>query len=475
MSFTDFWFYPKTAVFLLLLVFIQLAFRRRETIAGTLSKLLLLGYCFYTLFYYNWRFAACLTAVILITYVSAILVERAQENAQRPVMVVSIVILLVILGFFKYLNFFAGTFAHAVEMTWTDLNIVLPLGISFYIFSAISYLVDVYWGLITADQNILNVALFLAFFPKLVCGPIVKGRDFMPQLRQYRRMTWESFCAGIQIFVFGLFKKIVIADHLGVFVDDVFRVPVAYNTGTVIWAALSYSLQIYFDFSGYSDMAVGLAKMLGYELKPNFNLPYIATDVSDFWSRWHISLSDWFKEYVYFPLGGSRKGAVRTYFNLFIVMLISGLWHGAGWTFIAWGALYGLWNCVHRLLKTHNIRLPRAVAMPVTFVLVSLLWVIFRATSFENAAQMFVGMFTIHTGLNQPYTWTFFAIGVLLVAEILAVRKNKKTDSPVALVNGYYPQGDLSTVKGLTAFFTICGLIIILGYFGQTYFIYGNF
>ena len=352
MSFTDFWFYPKTAVLLVILLIVQALFRRRATVANTLSKLLLLAYSFYTLIFYNWQFAVYLGGVVLITYVAAILVDHFEKNVKKRTMVLSIVLLLLILGIFKYLNFFAGSFARVAGLAWTDLNIVLPLGISFYIFSAISYIVDVYWGLLPADRNLLNVALFLAFFPKLTCGPIVKGRDFLPQLQQYRHITRAGFEQGIQIFAFGLFKKMVLADHLGVFVDDVFRVPVAYNTGSIIWSALSYSLQIYFDFSGYSDMAVGLSKILGYELPRNFNLPYIAHDVSDFWGRWHISLSDWFKTYVYIPLGGSRKGKGRTYFNLFIVMLLSGLWHGAGWTFIAWGGFYGAWNCIHRLLNT---------------------------------------------------------------------------------------------------------------------------
>lgn len=475
MSFTDFWFYPKTAVLLVILLIVQALFRRRATVANTLSKLLLLAYSFYTLIFYNWQFAVYLGGVVLITYVAAILVDHFEKNVKKRTMVLSIVLLLLILGIFKYLNFFAGSFARVAGLAWTDLNIVLPLGISFYIFSAISYIVDVYWGLLPADRNLLNVALFLAFFPKLTCGPIVKGRDFLPQLQQYRHITRAGFEQGIQIFAFGLFKKMVLADHLGVFVDDVFRVPVAYNTGSIIWSALSYSLQIYFDFSGYSDMAVGLSKILGYELPRNFNLPYIAHDVSDFWGRWHISLSDWFKTYVYIPLGGSRKGKGRTYFNLFIVMLLSGLWHGAGWTFIAWGGFYGAWNCIHRLLKTHHVKVTGILAVPGTFVLVSLLWVVFRALSFHNAAQMFAGMFTVHTGLNQPYYWTFFAIGILIFAELIAVHKAGQTENSSDSIDGFYPIQDLRSVKGLTLFFTLCGLIIILGYFGKTYFIYGQF
>lgn len=352
-------------------------------------------------------------------------------------------------------------------------KIILPIGISFYTFTALSYLIDVYRGDYEPEKNIINFFLFICFFPKVTAGPIVRGKEFFPQLHDYKGVTKIGFEEGIQIFCFGLFKKIVIADHLGVFVDDVFHAPVAFNTGTVIWAALSYSLQIYFDFSGYSDMAIGISKICGFDFTANFNLPYVATDVSDFWKRWHISLSSWIKDYLYIPLGGSRKGEERTYLNLLIVMFVSGLWHGAGWTFIAWGVLYGVWNCIHRAFKKNNIKFSNAVAVPVTFILVSLLWVIFRASSFSNAAAMFKGIFTIHTGISQPYTWTFFAVVVMIIAEILAWKKAKKEEAEV--VNGYYPVMDLSKFWNLVIFFTFIGLTIILGYYGNTAFIYGKF
>lgn len=307
----------------------------------------------------------------------------------------------------------------------------------------------------------------------MTAGPIVRGKEFLPQVHGYKGITKQGFEEGIQIFCFGLFKKMVIADHLGVFVDDVFHAPVAFNTGTVIWAALSYSLQIYFDFSGYSDMVIGISKICGFDFSANFNLPYVATDVSDFWKRWHISLSSWLKDYLYIPLGGSRKGETRTYLNLLIVMFVSGLWHGAGWTFILWGVLYGVWNCIHRALKKHGVEIHKAVAIPGTYIFVSLLWVIFRASSFSIVAATFKGMFTIHTGISQPYTWTFFAVAVLIIAETKAWKKAKKEGTTV--VNGYYPVMDLSKFWNLVIFFTFIGLTIILGYYGNTAFIYGKF
>ena len=353
------------------------------------------------------------------------------------------------------------------------------MGISFYIFSALAYLIDVYREEYKAEKSILNVALYIAFFPKLTAGPIVRGKDFFPQVREYRGVELKAFEAGIQIFVFGLFKKIVLADHLGVFVDDVFFAPAAYNTGTVILAAISYSLQIYFDFSGYSDMAIGIAKILGFDFKPNFNLPYIAQNVSEFWKRWHISLSSWFQDYLYIPLGGSRKGEARTYLNLMIVMLLSGLWHGAGWTFILWGALHGVASCVNKAVGKNLKALGKYANILITFIFVTMFWVVFRADSIETAWKVWSGMFTAHTGISQPYTWSFVAVICLVIGTVAAFiysRKKGTVDKRGnAVVDGFYPVLDLTKIWCLVAFFTFCGLTIILGYYGNTAFIYGAF
>jgi alginate O-acetyltransferase complex protein AlgI len=472
MSFTDFGFYPKTVLIFLIIIVVQFLFRNKTWVAGGISKIILLAYSFYTLFYYDYRYALVLLMVILTTYSFALLIDKSQGKRRSVVTTIGVVLLVCVLGVFKYFNFFATTICSVIGASWTDKNIILPLGISFYIFSAISYLLDVDWKVMEADKNIINVALFLAFFPKLACGPIVKGRDFLPQLQAYRKIEWKNFCEGIQIFVFGFFKKIVLADHLGTFVDDVFFSPTAYNTGTVILAAISYSLQIYFDFSGYSDMAIGISKILGYDFPLNFNLPYLAKNVSDFWKRWHMSLSSWFQEYLYIPLGGNRKGKIRTYINLMLVMVISGLWHGAGWTFIVWGLLHGLFSCINKAVSKKN-NAPIFLQTVLTFIVVTLLWVIFRADNMENAIQVMKSMFTIHMGINQPYTWSFFACLILIIAMVMAYKKSVASEENN--VSGYYPIQDLSTMKGLTIFFVVCGLCIILGYFGETYFIYGAF
>lgn len=381
---------------------------------------------------------------------------------------------------FKYAGFFVNSVRYVAGMDSVTIDIILPLGISFYTFSALSYLIDIYRGDYHAERNILYVILFIVFFPKLTAGPIVRGRDFFKQVRNYRGIEKASLLEGVQIFSFGLFKKIVLADHLGVFVDDVFYAPNAYDTFTVVLGVISYSLQIYFDFSGYSDMAIGISKALGFDFKPNFNLPYMASGMSDFWRRWHISLSSWFKDYVYIPLGGNRKGVARTYLNIIIVMLLSGLWHGAGWTFIAWGALHAVASCLEKLLKKYLDGLGAVVNIVLTFVVVTLLWVQFRADSFSKAIDVWKGVFTIHDGINQPYTWSFLAIAVIIVASVIAWLHSKRmanlqSDNSYFMINGFYPILNLSKFWHLVVFITFCGLTVIMGYFGNTAFIYGQF
>lgn len=424
----------------------------------------------------DWRFCVCVALVTAVTYAAGRWIE---ENCSPWRLGVGCAVLILFLGYFKYAGFFINSFRRLFGLDTVILKIILPLGISFYVFSAVSYLIDVYRGDYPAERNLLYVALYIAFFPKLTAGPIVRGKDFFPQVKDYRGCEWKAAITGIQIFVFGLFKKIVLADRLGVFVDDVFRVPMAFNTGTVILAVVSYSLQIYFDFSGYSDMAIGISKILGFDFEPNFNLPYISRNVSEFWNRWHISLSTWFRDYLYIPLGGSRKGAVRTCVNLIIVMLVSGLWHGAGWTFVAWGALHGMANCVNRALDDRMKALGTVINVAITFITTTMLWVVFRADSLLTAISVYKGMLTVHGGINQPYTWFFFAALCLFVGTAVAIwrsRANHCVDKHGSLkVNGFYPTLGLTKLWELVVFFSFCGITILLGYFGNTAFIYGAF
>ena len=446
---------------------------------------------------YDIRFCICMTGVILITYFAGSGIERAQGKARHRLTVLTVTVLLAILGVFKYLNFFMSTAFMLVGRTWADLKIILPLGISFYIFSAIGYVLDVSWGNLKAERSLLDMALFLSFFPKQVCGPIVNARDFLPQLKEDRRITLKGLEMGAQIFVFGLFKKIVLADRLAVFVDDVFYAPAAYGTATIWLAVFSYFLQLYFDFSGYSDMAVGISKMFGYDLARNFNLPLIARNVEEFWDRWHISLSSWLNQYLFNPVAMKCKRAMvkwpketrrkyknlPTYFALMLTFLLSGLWHGAGFTFIVWGLLNGLLSVVHSVRAAYmkkrrggasTSQMPWVIAQILAnYFVLNLIQVFFRAESLAQAGYIFKRMFSVQGGVEQPYAWSFVAAAVLLTATLTACRHAKKRG--LQEVEGYYPLVDLGTMRGLTIFFIACGATIMFAYFGETYFIYGKF
>lgn len=414
------------------------------------------------------RFCVATLITTLVVYGLGRLISCPGIHKPKVFLVIGIVYLVGILLFYKYANFFMEEFSSVWGIRQNSLRFVIPIGLSYYTFSSITYLVDLYRRKIEEEKNFVDVALFIAFFPKLTAGPIAKAREFLPQLKNYQGVGIKNLEAGVQIFVFGLFKKIVLADHLGVFVDDVFWAPSAYHSATVIWAAISYSLQIYLDFSGYSDMAIGVAKTMGIEIPANFNMPYVAGNISEFWKRWHISLSSFLQEYVYYPLGGNRKGKARTYVNLMLVMLISGIWHGNGATFLVWGFLHGCASCVHRAVrdKIPIGKLAKGVGIAWNFAIVTLFWVFFRATDLANAFAVIKGMFLYQDGIRQPYLWSFFATIVCLVATGVACKRDK---------NGFYPIMKLNSIKSWTLFFVFAGITIMLGYFGNTAFIYGGF
>ena len=358
--------------------------------------LLLASYFFYG--YWDWRFCFLLLFVTVSSYLTA---KFAQNKA---VYLTGIVIPLVVLGFFKYFNFFLSSLSALVGHDLGALKIILPVGISFYTFQALSYVIDAHRGKIAVERDFIKLALYISFFPQLVAGPIVRAADFLPQLREDRRVTLPNILYGMQLFVFGLFKKIVIADHISVFIDDVYAKPAAFHWTALLLAAVSYSIQIYFDFSGYSDMAIGCAKCLGYDFRKNFNLPYLSQNVTEFWRRWHISLSAWLKEYLYIPLGGNRKGGRRTLVNLFLTMLLGGLWHGADWTFVFWGGLNGLALCAHKALsrkKRGTGTAGQLFCVILTFCFITLTWVFFRADSFPVAWALIKGVVTLQDGVRH--------------------------------------------------------------------------
>ena len=437
--------------------------------------LLLASYVFYG--WWNWKCCFLMLGLTVVAYVCAAAYEK---DGRKLWVTLGVIAPLVILGIFKYFNFFVDSFCALLGIARAgSLNILLPVGISFYTFQSLSYTIDVYRGKLPAEKSFVNVALYIAFFPQLVAGPIVKAGEYLPQLREDRNISLSNLQQGVQFFALGLFKKVVLADNISAFVDAVYDCPAAFHAVTVLLAVAAYSIQIYCDFSGYSDMAVGCAKCLGYDLPRNFNLPYISKNVTEFWKRWHISLSTWLMEYLYFPLGGNRKGTVRRYINLMLTMLIGGLWHGASWTFVAWGGLHGLALCVHKLfLKAAQGRekkdnaLLSALSVLGTFCFVSLCWVFFRAGDFATAMRVFQAIFTWQQGVIHLSSWAILGLACVALATLAAVLRGRKRGGPI---DGFYPQVKLSTIPGLLVFFLFVGLTLGLAYTGENPFIYFQF
>jgi alginate O-acetyltransferase complex protein AlgI len=417
----------------------------------------------------------------VVAYVSAVLIET---TGNKICIYAGVIIPLAVLGIFKYFNFFVSSFSTVWGIrNAATLKIILPVGISFYTFQSLSYTIDVYRKKIRAVRDFYKLALYISFFPQLVAGPIVRASDFIPQLDEDRNVSFANLKKGLQIFIFGLFKKIVIADWLSVFVDDVFSTPAAFHAISIILAIIGYSIQIYFDFSGYSDMAVGCAKCLGYDFVKNFNMPYAAVNLTDFWHRWHISLSGWLKEYLYIPLGGNRKGPLRMYFNQMITMLLGGLWHGANWTFVAWGALHGIALCLHKYYSgiMKKIKSQKkmgkcleisylALSGLITYVFVCFCWIFFRAENFHKAKQIILAIAGWQKGIIQLYVWVPVAMTVLISAVIAAIIKRRGEH-----VNGFYPILDLDKIPNLIIFFTVIGIIAGFSYTGANPFIYFQF
>lgn len=345
------------------------------------------------LFFYGWKrpvYLLIMFASIGIDYVHGILVERAKADGNdkraRRFVAQSVVFNLLLLGFFKYWDFIAGSL-HAVGLGFMPvLGLELPVGISFYTFQTMSYTIDVYRGDAKAQRNIVNFGTFVTLFPQLIAGPILKYKDLADQIDE-RDYPVERFAAGTQIFVVGLAKKVLLANNLGALWEAYKAMPVSQLTTLGAWlGVLAFALQLYFDFSGYSDMAVGLGRMLGFEFLGNFNYPYLAKSITDFWRRWHISLSSWFRDYLYIPLGGSRVGKGRLVFNLMVVWGATGIWHGANWNFLLWGLYYGVLLVLEKVVWGKSLeRLPGWVRHGYTLLLVLVGWALF---SLENFAQL---------------------------------------------------------------------------------------
>ncbi len=356
-----------------------------------------------SLFYaaWDWRYLGLLALISVIDYVCAEKIHATEANHTRKTWVVfSVVSNLAILAYFKYCNFFLDNLNNVFGLHFPYQEILLPAGISFYTFKSMSYTIDVYRRHIKPCANYVDYAMFITFFPELIAGPIVRASVFLPQMARPPGPTWARLRVGLGFFALGMLKKRVIADHLAAFVDPIFAAPEVYSATSVWLAVLAYALQIYCDFSGYTDMAIGCAKMIGYDLPENFLMPYLSPNITVFWRRWHMTLSFWLRDYLYIPLGGNRKGVGRQYLNLFLTMLLGGLWHGASWNFILWGAMHGAALAFH---KKWMEWFPKGAMPPflggiLTFLFAVLLWIPFRAPDFATSVAIFTRLFTPDAG-----------------------------------------------------------------------------
>lgn len=378
-------------------------------------------------FYAWWRvdFLGLLFLTTAFAYVIGQKVSQHRGTARgRTYLTIGVVGCLGVLGIFKYLNFFLDSFAVLLGTDAAGLGIhwrlILPIGISFYVFQALSYLIDVHRGDAKADAPFIDFAAFIALFPQLIAGPILRYKDLEDQFRE-RTHSVEMFCDGFARFMIGLAKKVILADAVAPLADLAFATE---NPGMALaWAgAIAYMLQLYFDFSGYSDMAIGLGKMMGFNFLENFRFPYISKSITEFWRRWHISLSNWLRDYLYISLGGNRKGPGRTYFNLMAVMVLGGLWHGANWTFVLWGFWHGGLLAAERYFGWDRNAAKYWFALPMTLVFVLIGWVMFRATYVGEAFEVYGGMIGLNGVLGDPTVWmsmTRESLALMLLAIVV--------------------------------------------------------
>ncbi|MGE4504599.1 MAG: MBOAT family protein [Desulfovibrionaceae bacterium] len=456
---------PEFALFLPLVLALAAACRR----PGGRNLLLLGASCW---FYAVWdvRFLALLLAGSLADHLLALAMARRPAAARHPLLLVSLTMNLGLLGLFKYNGFFLDSAASLLEAFGLHpggLGLMLPLGISYYTFLRIGHAVDVFRGDVRPERNPVPFLLYCTFFPHILAGPLTRARDLLPQFATAPAISRENLEDGFRLLSLGLFKKLVLADRLGMVAGPIFANAQAYDTATVWAGTLAYSLQIYLDFSGYTDMARGSARCLGYDLAGNFHFPYLSRSPAEFWRRWHMSLSFWFRDYLYIPLGGNRVSLPRNCANLMLTMLLCGLWHGAGWTFVCWGAWHGAGLVAHRLWRrgfgpAEGV-LARALALAGTLLFVHLGWVLFRAETFGQAAEVLSAMFLA----AGPISWIHPVVPAALLLTAAA-----------HLLHARRPQWDPLPRDGACTPFlllTLFGLAVVFATDGFTPFLYARF
>ncbi len=441
------------------------------------SLLLLVSYGLYA--QANAAFTLILLGVTFVTYSFALLIERSDVVKSKKLLIAggSLLALLPLLVF-KYYNFIVATSNSLFESIHCSadlpgLNLAVPLGISFFTFQAVGYLMDVYYGHIKAERDWWDYMLFVSFFPQIMAGPISKAKDLLPQIKSYRRFDPDMATQGLKWFLWGLFLKVMMADRLAMYVDKVLD-NYQFNSGTsCLLAVVFYSFQIYGDFAGYSFMAMGVGRLMGFRLINNFQRPYLATSITDFWRRWHISLSTWLKDYVYIPLGGSHCSKARNYWNIFVTFLVSGIWHGANWTFILWGVLHGLFQIVEKMFgwqKVTTRKLPvRLVRICVTFALVTFAWIFFRQPSIADAFGVIGRIVTDHGPLFNPSktVMTFCFLSIVIVACVDLTREFQYSKF-VRFVHA-------PVVIRWCVYYALVLLVLLCGVFDSSQFIYVSF
>ncbi len=444
---------------------------------------------FYGYFNYSYLPIICLSIVINYALSKYIQADGISNALRKILLTVGLILNIGSIFYFKYYDFFIENVNSVFHCSFTLKNLVLPLGISFFTFQQISYVVDSYRGE-TKDYGFIEYALFVSFFPQLIAGPIVLHNEMLPQIRDTGKKSFnaDNVYKGLYFFAIGLAKKVLLADALSAVVTEGYSDISAITSAEAWLVSICYTFQLYFDFSGYSDMAIGLGKMFNIDLPQNFDSPYLSTSILEFWERWHMTLTRFLRNYIYFPLGGSRKGKVRTYLNIMIVFLVSGIWHGANWTFILWGLLHGILNCLNRIFKTSWEKLHTVTRWTVNFILVNALWVIFRSESIGHALWFLKSMFSMKGGsiasvitdgfstsllflivkipvigaffysITNFHVWFYLAVCFIIV---LNVKNCSRKD--------FRPSFGTSTV----IFF--CLVLSILNFSGVTEFLYFNF
>jgi len=448
-------------------------------------------------FYMSWKpeYVILIIVSTLVDYGAALLMDKTQnEKSRKLFLLLSLITNLGLLFAFKYFNFVSSAVADffnlfSIQFSSPASNVLLPVGISFYTFQTLSYTIDVYKRKIKPEKHLGIFAVYVSFFPQLVAGPIERAKNLLPQFFERHKFSYYGTVSGLRLILWGLFKKIVIADGLALFVDKIYGNVGSYSGVSLILATLFFAFQIYCDFSGYSDIAIGSARVMGFRLMDNFRAPYLAKTITDFWRRWHISLYSWLKDYIYFPLGGKRVRASRWYFNIFFVFLISGLWHGANWTFIVWGVLHGFYLIFSKVTSNFRRRISIYVGLhrrsllrnvwktSVTFILVCFSWIFFRASNLADAVYIIKNLFTNSQygfwhdfrGFFLHSEYEFVVMLVPLVAVVAAHFVEKRHHD---LIDFF---GTRSRVMRWSVYYFLLMAILLFGTFGSREFIYFNF